>query len=341
MSDLLTRTMPVSVRAIDAEKREAEFVASTETPVDMGWGQPEVLRASGAKLERYRANPVVLNSHRRNGIEDIVGQAVDIQQDADARQIVMRVRYDDDEYGERALRKVKSGSLRAVSVGYRPLTHRELEAGEEDGEGDALVRGPATVVTGWELLEVSMVPVPADPNALKRAYAKGGDVAETTKKAPPPKAREDDEKAKDDEDEEQKAADESEEAKAEDMPDDEDECSDEEKALAAAIKARRKHLLTDCCPADLREWAEGPGGPLADYEAWDAPLPVAEFKRAVRAERQKRSHGAVGTPAIDHTTGATSKAPSPAPAAPVTTTTTAATERKALGRSLISILKGA
>src|SRR5205823_12664238 len=61
----LTFHASMELRSIDGGTRSAEFVASTEKPVPMGGGEREVLRMSGARLERYRRNPVLLDTHDR------------------------------------------------------------------------------------------------------------------------------------------------------------------------------------------------------------------------------------------------------------------------------------
>lgn len=59
------------------------------------------------------------------------------------------VRFDEDEDAEKIFQKVKRGSLRGVSVGYR--VHEWEKRGKED-----------MIATKWEPLEISIVSVPAD-----------------------------------------------------------------------------------------------------------------------------------------------------------------------------------
>ncbi|HBP17039.1 MAG TPA: hypothetical protein DEA08_04485 [Planctomycetes bacterium] len=102
----------------DTEARVAEFVAATEAPVDTVYGR-EVLRMSGCDMSRYARNPVVLDSHRRESIEDVIGSG-DVR--VEGGQLIVRVHYLDDADGEKAWRKVKAGALRAVSIGYAIAT---------------------------------------------------------------------------------------------------------------------------------------------------------------------------------------------------------------------------
>ena len=143
-------------------EREAVFVAATENPVETPWGR-EVLRMSGCDLARYKGNTIVLDSHRRGSISDVIGCG---KAEISKGRLLVRVRYAKTPLGEEAWQLVKGGFLRAVSIGYavNPDKVRRVREGETvDG-----VEGPALIVDEWELLEVSNVPVPADAEAVKR-----------------------------------------------------------------------------------------------------------------------------------------------------------------------------
>jgi len=151
---------------MDEDARTASFVASTETPVEMGFGPPEVLRMSGVRLRRFRANPVVLDAHDRSSIRSVIGRA-EVHVDRAGRELHTRITYAPNERGEEAWNLVRGGFVRAVSIGYAPNDRKTVRLREDEEDGD--VRGPAYIVREWELLEVSNVPVPADSNALRRA----------------------------------------------------------------------------------------------------------------------------------------------------------------------------
>lgn len=168
-----TREITLGVRAVDAET--VEFVAASEEVVDMGWYR-EVLRMKGADLKRFRSNPVILNTHSRWDVDDIVGRAVELKieepsEKGGKRKLVTKIAFSEaTEKGRTTKALVQEGSLRTLSIGYRVKKGRYLEENEVDGEGEDEVRGPCYVAQKWELLEISVVPVPADASALKRAY---------------------------------------------------------------------------------------------------------------------------------------------------------------------------
>ena len=157
---------------VDETKRQATYVAATERPCAM-YGGAEVLRMAGVKLERYAKNPVFLDSHDvRAGA--VIGRC-EVSHDTAKRQLIAVVTYGDWPLAEERWQQVKGGFLRAVSIGYDPIAEetRFIAAGEEDGEGEARVVGPAYVVGAWILYEISQVGVPADEDALRRSFYSG------------------------------------------------------------------------------------------------------------------------------------------------------------------------
>ncbi len=90
----------------------------------------------------------------------------------DGNQLIAKVQFS--ARAEAIWQDVKAGIIRNVSVGYVPVTWRDTQ----DAKG-ARIR----TVTRWELREVSLVPVGADPAAKVRS-----DMEPTTTEAPPPNA---------------------------------------------------------------------------------------------------------------------------------------------------------
>lgn len=166
---LLTRAEAGAERAaIDEETRTATFVVATERPVPM-WFGTEVLRMSGVDLRRFKKNPVVVDSHNTWSIRSILGTA---KVRKEGTQLLADITFDETDEGEAAWQRVRSGSLRATSIGYMPdrTKTKQLLDGETDGKGESLVSGPAVVCKSWELREITMCPVPADEDALRRSY---------------------------------------------------------------------------------------------------------------------------------------------------------------------------
>lgn len=114
------------------------------------------LRMSGASLDRYRANPVFGYGHNYYGRSGLpIGRATRTEIDGD--RLYIDVEFDaDDEFAREVERKYRGKFLNMVSIGF--------DVTEWESEADNYWRGG--VATGWELTEVSAVPIGMDPHAL-------------------------------------------------------------------------------------------------------------------------------------------------------------------------------
>ena len=191
--ELLTRAVfDLSVRKIDAEKRTAEFTAATEGGVDT-WSGRQYLRMKGLKLNRFKRNPVILDSHDRFTTDAVVGRAVETR--VEDSELVVIVEFAKTPRAENAWQLVAGGFLRALSVGFIPLKIKTVQPDETDSSGAVEIKGPAEIVQQWELYEISVVPVPADMDAVRRGLAheellkkEQGMAKETVPPAPAPSA---------------------------------------------------------------------------------------------------------------------------------------------------------
>ncbi len=156
----------VLLKAVDTvitesdEERVLNFRISTETPDSYN----DVIKADGWDLERFEKNPVVLWAHDHR--QPPVGQALSLEVDGDA--LVASAKFADAEtyaFADTVFRLLKKGFLRATSVGFFP---REWTYDED--------RGGYNFISN-ELFEFSIVPVPANPDALALAVKDGIDCA--------------------------------------------------------------------------------------------------------------------------------------------------------------------
>lgn len=116
--------------------------------------QNEVIDQQGWDLGAYKANPVILDSHRYGSIDDILGKASRVEVMPEGLEI--DVQFAPTAKGQMAQQLVEDGMLRTVSVGFRSKGRRP---GQRSGE-------PMTH-TAMELLEVSMVAIPANREAVR------------------------------------------------------------------------------------------------------------------------------------------------------------------------------
>jgi len=159
-SDALLRKqyVPDSIKA--AGERELTFTISTGA-IDR---DRDTLKVDGWKLDNYRLNPVVLWAHNYRGLP--VAKAVSIAVVASALKATASFPSPEEyDFADTVFRLIQGGYLRATSVGFRPIKSvYNNERGGFDFEEQ-------------ELLEFSVVPVPANPEALLAAKRAGIDLA--------------------------------------------------------------------------------------------------------------------------------------------------------------------
>lgn len=153
-----------NLRSVDEEARTIEFVASTETPDRYG----DVIRVAGWDTEAYEKNPIFLWAHQSRELP--IGRTIKLTVEKSPKPALVHVvQFTDakeNPLGVQAFNLYKGGFLNAVSVGFKP-TKRPKAIEDEDGN-----------FMGWEftdqeLLELSAVPVPANPEALARGLDSG------------------------------------------------------------------------------------------------------------------------------------------------------------------------
>lgn len=137
-----------------------EFVISTASVDRHG----TVLNPDGWELDRFRANPVMAYQHDTHSTDpdDILG-TWDLR--VEGGQLIGKPVFEPAELNAKAdkvRRKIEHGTLRAVSVGFIPKKYHWGR--EADGE-----RKDVLYLDQNELLEVSIVAVPSNPDALRRS----------------------------------------------------------------------------------------------------------------------------------------------------------------------------
>lgn len=144
------------ITKIDKETGAFDVIASTGD-VDR---DREVIDPKGWELGNYLKNPVILWAHNYGELPIGVAETIEHTENG----LVIKGRFASEEANPKAQqvkRLYEEGIQKAVSVGFIPL--------ERDPEDES-------TITKAELLELSFVPVPANPNALALAKAKGIDM---------------------------------------------------------------------------------------------------------------------------------------------------------------------
>lgn len=142
----------------DSESRTIELSFSSEAPVRRWYGDEILLHESDAvDLTRLKEIGVVLFNHNP---DKPLGAVASVKLDEAERRCRATITLDTDEQSELIYQKIRSGTLKGVSVGYR--IHEYMELDEKEVSSDGRFTGPAIIATKWEPYEISIVSVPAD-----------------------------------------------------------------------------------------------------------------------------------------------------------------------------------
>lgn len=141
--------------AVDAKRRSVVIAAN-----DRARATPE-LDLGGLRFENYRRNPVVMWAHDSTGRSPSgglpVGRTLSISRASDGGIVAEFEFLEDDSFAQRIRNAWDKGFLQAASISWLPIETRPAEGG-----GIRDVRA--------ELLEWSIVSVPADPDALRESH---------------------------------------------------------------------------------------------------------------------------------------------------------------------------
>lgn len=157
----IRKTFPVTRKTIDAEAGIYEAMISTEDVDRDG----DVLLAEGVQLDNFLRNPVVLFGHQYNSVDAVVGKAIEVAA-IPGQGLRARFQFADASVNPKAdiVRRLWAGEfLNATSVGFIPKASMPRREEGRNGETRGLV------FQQWELLEFSIVPVPANQSALRLA----------------------------------------------------------------------------------------------------------------------------------------------------------------------------
>jgi HK97 family phage prohead protease len=170
--ELCHRTFGFTIKAgsLNEETRSVDVIASTDA-ID---SYDEIVEQDW-RLERFKKNPVILYNHNSVGlcgpVEETlpIGHASNIQQSEHA--LAMRLHFVDEKanpLAEKVWQGVRQGSLRATSVGFRPGKVTKVKEGDEK---------EIVHLSENELFEVSVCPIPANPEAVARSVSRNREQA--------------------------------------------------------------------------------------------------------------------------------------------------------------------
>ena len=152
----ITRAVIIEKATSDGSRR-VRFVASDETVDRYG----DIIRASGWQLENFRKNPVLLFGHQSGQLP--VGKVDPIA--VEGTRLIAHAEFTPEGmsgFADTVWAMVDQGFVQAASVGFLPLaTPNPIFDADKHLTGFEFI--------AQELLELSIVTVPANPNALQLA----------------------------------------------------------------------------------------------------------------------------------------------------------------------------
>ncbi len=163
-------TRAAEINSIDQEKRQADFIISTESIDRHG----TAFKMDGWDLSVYERNPIVCYNHDSGGsnLDSIIGTSEVFR---DGTNLVGRVTFEDEgdnPIADKVWKKINKGTLKMASVGA--IAHDYRYGVEANGE-----QRDTVYFTRQELLEWSVVSVGSNPDAFKRSAAEVDEIKAT------------------------------------------------------------------------------------------------------------------------------------------------------------------
>ncbi|HOX01134.1 MAG TPA: hypothetical protein P5555_17325 [Candidatus Paceibacterota bacterium] len=171
MSATLRRGISAEVRVLDSNNGVCEYVASDQS-IDT---YKEVIAAGGWRFNRFERNAPLVDSHRYDSIETVLGKVIDARvSGGQLREMVQwAVDVPNNRLAQLGWEMTKAGFLKAVSVGFVPVrTLSRSSSNEIEFQRKLVELGlPAdsdarTIYLEQEQIELSAVVIGANSNAL-------------------------------------------------------------------------------------------------------------------------------------------------------------------------------
>ena len=166
MDKILVRAFVPEIRKKNTDTRTVTFVASDGSRDSAH----TVLNQAGWDLKRFNSNPVIGYNHEVYGAWDtkdvdfVIGKGRAYVEDNTLLVDITFEPKEINELAEKVYQKILFGSLNAVSVGFLPIGKGAWGKGEE-GPGE---ERETYYYAGQELLEISVVNIPANANATRK-----------------------------------------------------------------------------------------------------------------------------------------------------------------------------
>lgn len=166
------RTAEVRADSFNEAENTVEIIWTTGAPVrryswydDVYYSEILEVTESALRLDRLNAGAPLLNTHDSSELASVIGAVVpgSVRIENGIGYATVRLSRTEEDAG--IVQKIKDKIIVNISVGYR--IHKVVKTAGEEGEDEDWR------VVDWEPLELSAVPIPADPGAQVRGEKQG------------------------------------------------------------------------------------------------------------------------------------------------------------------------
>jgi HK97 family phage prohead protease len=147
-----------TAKTIDRKNRTMEIVATEKVQDRDG----DIVEPSGGDFSSYLKNPVALWAH--DSSQPPIAKVLEVL--VDENRVVLKLQFKNRGKAVEVFEDYAEGYLNAWSLGFIPKKVEKIW-GEPDDNGESEFEG--FHVQEWEMMEISAVPIPANPKALTRS----------------------------------------------------------------------------------------------------------------------------------------------------------------------------
>lgn len=151
-----TKNLNWQVKVLDEANRIIQMTGSTEDFDRVG----DRMLMSGVMLDNYLKNPVILANHDYGSSEKPTCIARSLETRVQGKQLIFKIQFAETDNAKDWFYLYANKFMNASSIGFNPIKYEPNDQGGYD-------------YTMWELLELSLVAVPCNPNAIQNAYRGG------------------------------------------------------------------------------------------------------------------------------------------------------------------------
>jgi HK97 family phage prohead protease len=187
MDNVKIRNFSAEIRKTNEETRTVTFVASDESRDSAH----TILLQDGWDLSRFEKNPIIGYNHQIYGswkpedVDFVIGKGKAYVED---KQLLVDITFEPasiNELAEKVYQKVLFGSINSVSVGFIPI---KGHWSDQEGEGPR-EKNETYYYDQMQLLEISVVNIPANGNANKKGEGEVEDELKELREAAAPETK--------------------------------------------------------------------------------------------------------------------------------------------------------